>query len=82
MNIVVERTRMKYRNERELTCYSIIDIEDQMKTLAWEGLIWCLQGMPDMSKAEEILINYYLYQFREYQVYDNIDNSPGFAPIK
>lgn len=70
MNIVVERTRMKYRDARERACYNIFDIEFLLKTLAWEGLIWCLQGIPDMTKAEEILINFYLNEFRENQVYD------------
>lgn len=70
MSITVERTRMKYRNERERVSYNILDIEFALKTLAWEGLIWCLQEMPDITEAEEILINYYLTKFRENQVYD------------
>lgn len=74
MNIVVQRTRMKYRNVRERACYNIMDIEYHLKMLAWEGLIWCLQDMPDMTKAEEILINNFLNEYREYQVYDDIRN--------
>ncbi|MQR93691.1 hypothetical protein [Fictibacillus phosphorivorans] len=72
MNIIVKRTRMKYQNAREQACYSIFDIEYNLKKLAFEGLIWCLQGMPDMTKAEEILINHYLNEYRENQVYDEI----------
>lgn len=72
MNIVVERTRMKYRGIRERASYSIFDIEYHLKILAIEGLIWCIQGMPDLSKGEEILINFYLNKFRESQVYDDI----------
>jgi len=82
LNIVVERTRMKYRNARERACYGVFDIEELMKTLAWEGLIWCLQDMPDMTRAEEILINNYLHEFRENQVYDNIGNSPVLTSMK
>jgi uncharacterized protein YtpQ (UPF0354 family) len=70
MNIVVERTRMKYRNVRERACYNIMDIEYHLKALAIEGLIWNLQNMPDTSKAEEILINHYLNEYREKQVYE------------
>ncbi|MDF1510664.1 hypothetical protein PZE06_21245 [Robertmurraya sp. DFI.2.37] len=74
MNIVVERTRMKYRNVRERAYYNIIDIEYHLKSVAIEGLIWCLQDMPDMTKAEEILINNFLDEYREYQEYDDIRN--------
>jgi len=72
MNIVVERTRTKYRGVRERTSYSIFDIEFHLKILAGDGLIWCLQDMPDLSKGEEILINFYLNEYRESQVYDDI----------
>jgi hypothetical protein len=72
MNILVERTRIKYRNARERACYNIMDIEYHLKTLALEGLIWTLQNMSDMTCAEEILINHYLNEYREKQVYDDI----------
>ncbi|MFE8698286.1 hypothetical protein ACFYKT_18340 [Cytobacillus sp. FJAT-53684] len=78
MNILVDRTRMKYRNARERDCYNIMDIEYHLKALAWEGLIWCLQEMPDKSKAEGILIKYYLNEYRENQVYDDI-SSPLYS---
>lgn len=73
MNISVERTRMKYRINRERVNYSIFDIEFSLKTLAWEGLIWTLQGMEDLTNAEEILINHYLKEYRENQEYDLVD---------
>lgn len=73
MNILVERTRMKYRNNRERVNYSIFDIEFSLKTLAWEGLIWTLQGMEDLTEAEGILINHYLKEYRENQEYDLVD---------
>lgn len=72
MNIVVERTRMKYRGVREKASYSIFDIEFHLETLAWEGLIWSLQNMPDLTKAEEILIDHYLNKYREHQIYYDI----------
>ncbi|MFC5732556.1 hypothetical protein [Cytobacillus gottheilii] len=72
MNILVKRTRIKYRNARERACYNIMDIEYHLKTLACDGLIWCLQEMPDTSQAEEILISHYLHKYREIQVYDDI----------
>lgn len=71
MNIIVERTQMKYKNARERACYSVFDIEFLLKTLAWDGLIWCLQDMLDLTDSERILINYYLHEYREVQVYDN-----------
>lgn len=72
MNVLVERTRMKYRNNREQVNYSIFDIELSLKTLAWEGLIWTLQGMEDLTEAEEVLIRYYLHEYRENQEYDDV----------
>jgi hypothetical protein len=74
MNILVERTRIKYRNARERAYYNIMDIEFLLKTLALEGFIWCLKDMPDMTNAEEILINHYLDEYRENQVYDSLGN--------
>ncbi|WP_430789102.1 hypothetical protein VBD025_02785 [Virgibacillus flavescens] len=74
MNSMVQRTQLKYRNEREGVNYSIIDIEFSLKTLAREGLIWTLQGMKDLTESEEVLILHYLNEFREEQIYDNVDN--------
>jgi hypothetical protein len=68
---MIERTRTKYRNAREGVCYCIFDIESLLKTLACEGLIWCLQDMFDLTEAEKILIEHYLLEYREVQVYDN-----------
>ena len=71
MNVVIERTQAKYRNARERANYSIFDIELHLKTLAWEGLIWCLKDMIDLTEAEKVLIDHYLLKCREVQVYDN-----------
>jgi hypothetical protein len=73
--MLVERTRTKYRNAREQACYSIMDIEFVLKLLAFEGVVWCLQDMCDLTKAEKILINHYLNEFRENQVYDFYSSS-------
>lgn len=70
MNILVDRTRMKYRYARERACYNIMDIESLLKTLAIEGVIWSLKDMPDITNSEEILINHYLNEYRVNQVYD------------
>lgn len=70
MNILVERTRTKYRNAREQTCYSIMDIEFTLKQMALEGVVWCLKEMQDLSEGENILINNNLTEYREKQVYD------------
>lgn len=70
MNTLVERTRKKYRDSRERANYSIFDIENLLKTLAEEGLIWCLQEMNDQTESETFLIRHYLNENREKQVYD------------
>lgn len=70
MNMIVERTRTKYRKTREQACYSIMDIEFTLKSLAFEGVVWCLQDMLDLTKGEEVLINHFLKEHRENQVYD------------
>lgn len=70
MNMNVEKTRTKYRNAREQACYSIMDIEFTLKQMAFEGGVWCLQEMQDLSEGEKILINNYLTEYREKQVYD------------
>lgn len=70
MNVVVERTRMKYRSIRERACYSIFDIEYTLRILAEEGTLWTLKEMPDMTNSEGVLIDYYLDLHREKQVYD------------
>ncbi|MCM3390614.1 hypothetical protein M3649_21250 [Ureibacillus chungkukjangi] len=64
---------MEYRNARERAYYSIFDIEHLLKTLAFNGLIWGLKEMPDLTRAEEILIDYYLDKFRENQVYEDVN---------
>ncbi|WP_337017089.1 hypothetical protein [Oceanobacillus massiliensis] len=71
MNDVIESTQTKYRLTRERACYSIFDIESLLKTLACEGLLWCLQDMFDLTEAEKTLIEHYLLEHREIQVYDN-----------
>lgn len=72
MNIQVERTRMKYSSAREKGNYCLFDIEFMLKTLAWEGNLWTLKGMSNLTKAEEILIEYYLNKYRENQVYEPV----------
>lgn len=70
MNVLVQRTQEKYRNARERANNSITDIQLMLKDLAWEGLIWCIQDMYDLTEAEGILIRHYLYEHREKQAYD------------
>lgn len=72
MNILVDRTIKKYRFQRELANYSIIDIQNLLRTLSEEGLIWCLKNMPDLTDGEEILINHFLNLHQNLQVYDNL----------
>lgn len=75
MNIIVKRTQMKYRNQREQGNYNIFDIEHLLKALSKEGLIWCLSEMPDLTQAEEVLIRHFLTQYQNVQVYDKTPNN-------
>lgn len=70
MSIFVETVRNEYRNAREVSNYCIFDIENHMKALATSGQIWCIQGMNDLTEAEEILVVCYLNMFREKQDFD------------
>jgi len=75
VNIAVEKTQSYYRNARKKANYSIFDIESLLEELAKRGFIWPLQGMQDLTNAEEILIQYFLKEYREKQVYDNLFNN-------
>ncbi|WP_047979725.1 hypothetical protein [Ornithinibacillus contaminans] len=70
MNETIARTQMEYREFRELTCFSIFDIEKMLIHLADEGKIWMIHGMKDLTESEAILISHYLNEKRELQVYD------------
>lgn len=70
MNLAVAKAQMEYRNLRELTFFNIFDIENTLIHLANEGKIWMIQGMKDLAESESILINHYLNEKRELQIYD------------
>ena len=70
MNEAAVRIRGEYQNFREATAFSIFDIESRLEQLADEGKIWLLHGMKDLTEAESILINHYLNEKREFQIYD------------
>lgn len=70
MNEIVERTQNEYRSYRESVLFCIYDIESKLVQLAKEGTIWMIQGMKDLADSESILINHYLYENRELQIYD------------
>lgn len=72
MNEVAYREQNNYRQKREEICYSIMDIEEYYKAIAKRGLIWILKDMQDLCEAERILIDYYLVQERENQIYDDL----------
>jgi len=66
------RIQKEYRKYRELTSFSIFDIEKELIRLANEGKIWMIKGMKDLTESETILINHYLNEKRELQIYDSI----------
>ncbi|MBL5768652.1 hypothetical protein B5V88_10470 [Heyndrickxia sporothermodurans] len=70
MNPIVKKVQSKYKHAREDANYSIFDIECLLVKLAEEGVIWMIQGMKSLTEAETILINYYLNEKRELQIYD------------
>lgn len=72
MNEVIAQIQKKFRENRELTNYSIFDIEISLKELADRGLIWVLKDLRDISDAEKILIDHYLNEYRAKQIYDNL----------
>ncbi|UOQ84642.1 four helix bundle protein [Gracilibacillus salinarum] len=72
MNKKVEEIQNWYRNEKELSNYSIMDIGGKLKNLAEKGLIWVLKDLKDTTESERIVINYYLDKYRAVQIYDNL----------
>ncbi|MGX9931506.1 four helix bundle protein [Virgibacillus salarius] len=74
MNKKVEEIQNWYRNERELSNYSIMDIGEKLKNLAEKGLIWVLKDLKDTTESERIVINYYLDKYRAVQIYDNLQH--------
>lgn len=74
MNSIVNRIQEEYRQKRELSNYSIFDIEAVLKNLAESGLIWVLKDMRDICEAERILIEKYLYDYRAKQIYDELED--------
>lgn len=72
MNEKIAKIQKEYRNYRELISFSIFDIEKELIRLANEGKIWMIKGMKDLTESETILINHYLNEKRELQIYDSI----------
>ncbi|WP_077318160.1 four helix bundle protein [Virgibacillus proomii] len=75
MNEIVEQIQGWYRNERELSNYSMMDVGDKLKYLAEKGVIWVLNDMKDMTEIEKIVIESYLNEYRANQIYDNLDDT-------
>lgn len=76
---MVEEVQFKYKHAREAANYSIFDIECLLEQLAAEGVIWMIKPMKDLTEAETILINHYLNEKRELQIYDLVQ-TPVIPP--
>ncbi|RTR26281.1 four helix bundle protein [Robertmurraya yapensis] len=76
MNEKVRQIQQEYQKVRELSNYSIFDIESSLKDLAEKGFVWILKDLKEICEAEEILIEHYLNKFRSYQIYDNLEVNP------
>lgn len=75
MNKIVVRIQQEYREIRDISNYSIFDIESSLKNLAEKGFIWVLKDLKDTSESERILIEHYLNKFRTNQIYDNLEDT-------
>lgn len=84
MNPMVQEVQSTYRKARANTNYSIFDIESCLQQLAAKGVIWMVQKMKDLTEAESILINHYLSENREHQIYDldEFSSSPDISSLK
>lgn len=80
MNGIVEKKQQEYREKRELSNYSIFDIETCLEEFAKRGIIWILKDLSDLSNAEKILIEHYLNEYRTNQVYDCIEEIINIQP--
>ncbi len=80
MNEKVRQIQQEYQKVRELSNYSILDIESSLKDLAEKGFVWILKDLKEICEAEEILIEHYLNKFRSYQIYDNLEVNPYLQP--
>jgi len=80
LNKIAEQIQQEYRNKRELSNYSIFDIESSLKKLAEKGLIWVLKDMEDISELEEAGIEKYLNDYRANQIYDNLEDYFYLSP--
>lgn len=67
---LAKQIQQEYRDDREQSNYSIIDIERQLRENAENGVIWVLKGMGDVCDAEKVLIDHYLSKYRTIQIYD------------
>lgn len=75
MNEIVAGTQMEYREFRELTCFSLFDIETRLIQLAEEGRVWMIQEMKDLTIIEKALITRLLSAKRELQIYDLVQST-------
>ncbi|MDL4840347.1 four helix bundle protein [Aquibacillus rhizosphaerae] len=81
MNKKVEEIQNWYRNERELSNYSIMDVGETLNKLAEKGLIWILKDLKDITEFEGIVIDYYLNKYRVDQIYDNLEDLIQIPPF-
>lgn len=51
-----------------------MDIGEKLKYLAEKGLIWVLKDLKDITDFEVIVIDSYMIEYRENQIYDNLDD--------
>jgi len=72
---MVKEVQSKFKLATEDANYSIFDIECLLKQLAAEGVIWMIKPMKNLTEAETILVDYYLNEKREIQIYDFVQST-------
>ncbi|WP_400244973.1 four helix bundle protein [Niallia sp. JL1B1071] len=80
MNEKVKQIQQEYREIRELSNYSIFDIESSLKSFAEKGFVWILKDLKDICEAEGILIEHYCDKFSSCQIYDSLEDSLSSKP--
>ncbi|MFS0752630.1 four helix bundle protein [Oceanobacillus sp. 1P07AA] len=81
MNETVEQIQKWYRDEREKGEFNVIVIDEALKKLAENGLVWIVKDLKGNTDAEEIVINAYINKYRGRQIYDDLENVT-FLPLE
>jgi four helix bundle protein len=71
--MITDQIQENYRKNREKYNYSLIDVGEIIEDLAEKGIVWVLKDIKDITKYEQIIIDFYLNEYSSKQVYDNLE---------